>query len=178
MKTIIFKRVFTIAFIAIICGLLSWLIFQSLKQDVLPMGSAMPELRYFDGRFQKIIKPDSLNSTLIMIFHKECEHCQYQLNQFDKNIKRFGRTRMFLLTTDPKFFKDDSIKQKWPALVSSQNIFWGVVKRSEFKEKFGRFVFPFFYLFDNSGKLCFKVKGEVKLQKILDKLTTLSGPER
>jgi len=178
MKTIIFKRALTIAFIAIICGLLSWLIFQSLKADVLPIGSTMPELRYFDGSIRKIIKPDSLNSTLIMIFHKECGHCEYQLNQFDKNIKRFGRTRMFLLTPEPKFFQDDSIKQKWPALVSSQNIFWGVVKRSEFKEKFGRFVFPSVYLFDNSGKLCFKIKGEVKFQRILDRLKILSGPER
>jgi len=181
MKTIILKRVFTIVFIAIICGLLSWLVLQSFKADVLPIGSTMPELRYFDGNIQKIIKPDSLNSTLIMIFHRNCEHCQYQLSQFDTNLDKFGETIIFLLTPETNFFKGDSgdsIKQKWPLLASSENIYWGVVNRSEFKEKFGRFVFPSVYLFDNSGKLCFKIKGETKLQSILDKLNTLSGPER
>jgi len=170
----IFTLIFGICFLSV-CG---FLLVEILKPEVLPIGSAMPKLRYYNGSSFDLMEPDSTKRTILMIFHKDCEHCQYMLNQFNSNAEKFEETRVYLITPETDFLQSDSLRQKWPVLACLQNVYWGVVEKNELVNKVGRFAFPAVYIFNSSSRLCFKIKGEIKMQNIFDKLKILNGPER
>jgi len=170
------KRIFTAIFMVVFLALIGWLIFQATRPEILPLGSPMPELRYFEGTKFLLLKADSTHNTMVVLFHRECRHCQYQLKQFNNYLNDFGDTKIFLFTTEGNFFENNGPKQ-WNTLAHAKNVHWGIVNRNEFKKKFGSILFPYIFLFDKSGELCFKIKGEVKLQKILRNLKNLGGPE-
>ena len=172
----ILKRIFTAIFMVVFLTLIGWLIFEATRPEILPLGSPTPELQYFDGTKFLLLKADSTHNTMVVLFHRECEHCQYQLKQFNNYLNNFRDTKIFLLTTEKKFFENNGLKQ-WSTLVHAKNIHWGIVNRNEFMKKFGGIIFPSIFLFNRSAKLFDKIRGEVKLQKILKSLRNLGGPE-
>jgi thioredoxin-related protein len=168
------KRIFSTIFILIFVFLIGWLFMRALKPDVLPIGSSLPELEYNDSTEIKILKHANNLYTIIVIFNRSCEHCQYQLKQFNKNMDKFVDTQLFLFTTEQSFFTKEYIEQ-FDILAQAENVNWGIVNKKQFKKKFGSMVLPTIFLFNKPGKLINKIRGEVRIEKILEKL---GGPER
>ena len=168
------KRIFSTIFILIFVFLIGWLFMQSLKPEALPVGSLMPDLDYQDTTGTYILKNDSTQNTIIVLFERNCEHCQYQLNQFNEHLNKFVNTRLVLLTTEQDFFNENYLEQ-FEILTQAENVHWGIVNKKQFKKKFGSMVLPTIFLFNKPGKLINKIRGEVRIEKIV---TTLDGPER
>ena len=168
------KKIFLFLFMIIFLGLIGWLFYQASKPDVLPVGSFIPELEYSDTTGTHVLKPDSSQFTMIVLFNPNCEHCQYQLNQFNIHLNRFANTQLFLLTTEQNIFNKNYLEQ-FETLAQAENVHWGIVDKKQFKGKFGNIVLPSIFLFNKTGKLINKIRGEVRIEKIIKKL---GGPER
>ena len=80
----------------------------------------------------------------------------------------FSEVRMFLLTNDREFFEKNEM-MKFPSLAAAKGIIWGEVDSSQFKEKFGSLATPQIFLFNKSGQLINKFRGEVSVERILKK---------
>jgi hypothetical protein len=57
---------------------------------------------------QENISFDTHHSTVIVWFHPECDHCRYQLDVINNNIRRL-RTARFLFITAEKDFSEKSL---------------------------------------------------------------------
>ena len=172
------KRLFSVSFLLAVLAILVWLVYEILKPEILAVGSIMPELSYIGskGKPRKLIT-EGFNNKIVILFDRNCEHCEYQLNQFNEHVNQFKNTNIYLLTTENRFFEIDGMS-KWPALADSENFHWGVVDKNEFKSKFGMTVIPQFFFFDKNSKLHHKIRGEVRIEKVLKILKNLGGPER
>ena len=121
----------------------------------------------FEGNMgHENLSEDPTRPTIIIWFHPECENCQYQLKIIDGNIERLAEARFFFITADTNFFIN-KYASKWPDLVQSKHVFFGIIKKSRFIDEFGPVVTPSLLIFNRMGVLKEKLYGEVKLEKIL-----------
>jgi hypothetical protein len=156
-----FSTFFMLIFVSLIVGLG----IQLLKPDVLPLGSAMPEIEFYSCDSILRLKPDSTINTLVVYFHNKCKYCRYQLKLFNDHINDFKDLKLYLLTREKELFKNQEPK-KWPALSGAKNVFWGIVDRNLFVSGFGSGLTPSLYFFDKDGMLYNKIRGEVRFEKI------------
>ncbi len=171
------KRIMSLLFFLVILTAFVWLLQEALRPEVLPVGSELPELSYLTQNGKNHLKQDFGRVTLVMLFHPDCEHCEYQLNQFNDHFEKFDNMILVLLTMDQNFFVNDQIKT-WPVLSQVNNVCWGIVERNHFKDLFGSFAYPSSYIFNQSGILSHKIRGEVKIEKLLSTIQDFGGRER
>lgn len=164
-----FKKVVVVIFMITFLGLIGWLIWQGSKPEVFPVGSMMPELGYRNPEGNYVLNADTTKITMIVLFHRKCEHCLYQLEQFNDHFDELVGTNIFIFTAEQQLFENSDLDQ-WPRLSDSQNVHWGIVDRKEFKNNFGGTATPYILFFDESGKLYYKIRGEVKMERILESL--------
>ena len=169
----VLKRILIAGYMSLIFVIIGWLFLQARKPEALPIGSLMPNIGFITSNSSDSLGWDGIHKTIVVIFSPDCDHCKFQLKRFDNNIEELTNVRIFLLTTDEDFFSGNDI-HLWPALESSSNVKWGIVKRGEIKQNFGRLALPSIFLFDENGALLYKIKGEVMLRVVLDKLQSLN----
>ena len=169
----VLKRILIIGYMSLIFVIVGWLFFQSRKPETLPIGSPMPKIGFITANSSDSLGSDRIHKTIVVLFSPDCDHCKFQLKRFDNDIKELANVRIFLLTTDEDFFSGNDI-HSWPALESSSNVEWGIVKKGEIKQNFGRLALPSIFLFDENGVLFYKIKGEVMLRIVLNKLYGLN----
>jgi len=167
------KKVFAITFIVLFVTAVVWLVIEGSKPEALPLGSKLPEIEFesFDGI--RIIKSDTLHKTVVMFFSKKCPHCKYELNVLNENAGKIKGTNFYLITLDKDIFTN-GFTDRYLKLRVSENIKFGVVKKDEYKNKYGTIVTPAFFFFDKNGMLFSKLKGETKLERILDEINKVS----
>ena len=171
------KKIVSILFALTVCALMGWLFYEATRPEILPVGSDMPALEYTTPNGNNVLKPDSAKVTIVVLFHRNCDHCVYQLNQFNVHLQNFTKIKIILLTTDKHFFNNNAM-ENWPALARARNIDWGQVKKDSFRKLFGSVTYPGIYIFDRNGKLGYKIHGEVKIAKIIKIIQNFGGPER
>jgi len=64
----------------------------------------------------------------------------------------------------------DGFTDKYPALKKADSIKFGVVKKEDYKNNFGTMVTPALYFFNTKGMLTVKIKGEAKIERILQEI--------
>ena len=160
------KQLLITTFVVIFMSSVIWLIVEAAKPEVLPVDSLIPEIEYTDLFGQHVLTRDYTLNTMVVLFHRKCDHCNYQLKLINDNIEEFINTQIFLLTTEKIFFKSEYIMQ-WNDLGNANNVHWGTVERDVLKKRFGSTVMPSIFFFDKGGALYNKIRGEVKLLKIL-----------
>ena len=115
-----------------------------------------------------LVRPES-GTSILLLFHPDCDHCLYQLDLFDRRIRHFKDKNLIFLTADSDFDLT-SIPKTWPNLVGC---LWGKVNQDTLRDRFGPSSLPAFFVFDENGHLTQKQSGEMKFSKIL----TLFGGE-
>jgi len=163
------KKIFAIAFIALFVSAVVWLIIEGSRPEVLPVGSKLPAIEYAGFNGVQKLKADSTHKTVVIFFSEECPHCKYELNLLNVNAEKFKGVNIFLITLD-KGLLTDGFTDKYPVLKKADNIKFGVVKKEDYKNKFGTMVTPALYFFNAKGMLTVKIKGETKMEMILNKI--------
>tara|TARA_R110001592_G_scaffold363285_1_gene683196 strand:+ start:4082 stop:4696 length:615 start_codon:yes stop_codon:yes gene_type:complete len=106
--------------------------------------------------------------TLIIYFHPECEHCQYEAKQIVANKEQFNRIQILMISPAPltqiKQFNSDYLLDKIPSL----KVLWD--KEQKFESYFGNTTFPTVFIYSKQNQLQKKYKGEVKIEAILKHL--------
>ncbi len=107
--------------------------------------------------------------TLLIYFHPECEHCQYEAKQLLLNKEKFSDTQIFMISpaslTAIKQFNTTYELNK----IENLKMLWD--KNRQFGSYFGRATFPTILIYNQQNKLQKKYKGEVKIEAILKQLT-------
>ena len=168
------KRMMSWLFFLVFAAAFVWLLYETFRSEVLPIGSEVPELEYLTQNGKIHLKPDSGRVMLVMIFHPDCEHCEDQLNLFRDHSFELDSMSFVFLTTDQNYFVNDQIKA-WPVLSQLNNVGWGIVERTHFIDLFGPFAYPISYIFSPSGKLSHKISGIVKMEKLLTIIQDFDG---
>lgn len=174
------KYLVVLIFVAVVIFLVY--VFHAKKEDAFKDNYILSEVRYEGIMGKDSIINDPTRPTVIVWFHPECEHCRYQLDVLNKNIRQLGDARFFFITAERDYFhKNFSIA--WPDLVQSQHVLFGIIDKSRFINEFGPVVTPSLLLFNHGGVLKEKLYGEVKVEKILQLIKkhpvpeqTMSGP--
>jgi len=104
--------------------------------------------------------------TVIIYFHPECEHCQYEASEIGKQAERFGKVNMILITPDDsiKRVEDFAIKYR---LWEVDNLTILVDRENQFKKQFGASMIPSVFIYGSDKKLLKMYKGEVQMKAII-----------
>jgi hypothetical protein len=126
---------------------------------------------------QENISFDTHHSTVIVWFHPECDHCRYQLDVINNNIRRLRTARFLFITAEKDFFRK-KFNFAWPDLVESPYVLFGIIDKSKFIDEFGPVITPSLLFFNRSGELKEKLYGEVKVDKIIQLINKHPVPEQ
>jgi hypothetical protein len=146
--------------------LLSWVFYNALQPPVLPVGALLPHLPCITCEGIDTLRTNGPHGTLIMLFSTRCPHCLYELDVFDKNYSALSHIQIYLVTTDPGFqLCKDSMR--WFNLFTADRVVWARITEYDFIRHFGSAISPAMFIFDAHGILKSKIRGEVKLAKML-----------
>lgn len=108
---------------------------------------------------------DSNKPTVIIYFHPECEHCQYEASEIGKQAEQFGKANMILITPDDSTKRIEAFAVKYH-LWEVDNLTILLDRNSQFKNQFGTSVFPSVFIYGFDKKLLKMYKGETKIEVI------------
>lgn len=103
--------------------------------------------------------------TVIIYFHPECEHCQYEAKEIGIHTSEFVNTNLIMITPDHSIqrIKDFAAKNH---LWEIDNFILLLDKRIAFKHYFGTATIPSVFIYKDN-KLIKKYIGETKIEAIL-----------
>ncbi|MBP6755504.1 MAG: redoxin domain-containing protein [Bacteroidia bacterium] len=106
--------------------------------------------------------------TVFLYFNSECEHCQNEAEQIRDNLKKFEKVQLiFISFEEPKKILDFATKYK---LIGYDKITFLCDSKVSFATTFDVNSLPAVVIYDKNKKLLEKIKGEVKIEKILKQL--------
>lgn len=163
------KKVVAIAILLLFAGFTGWLIIEGAGPEILPEGSALPEINYISVNGNSVLKPDTATEKMIIYFNTNCDHCKYELSQLNKNVEKFKNIKVYLFTSEKDLFKKPAVKS-WSNLYKKDGITFGIIQKSEYENKFGSMITPSIFIFNSSNKLTRKIRGEIKIESLLKDL--------
>ncbi len=103
-------------------------------------------------------------SCLIIYFHSECDHCQYEAKEISKNFKRFENYQLLMISYEAV---DSIINFKEKYKLNHDNITFLHDKEYKFEEIFGHTPIPTSFIYNRNQELVKVFKGEVKIEALL-----------
>jgi len=155
------RKVFFFAIMAASFGMIIFLLLSlKTKRDKLCRQSFSNEnLAFFDLN-GKVICPFSKNKAGVLInFNSECEHCQNEIKELNRNSNLFKRNTVFFVSDEPvRVLRGvDSVYG-----ISEKAVFTILYDSMKtFEKKFGNRITPAILLFDKKGILIKEYSGEV-----------------
>ena len=132
--------------------------------------STMPKFTFYQAVNQTYCRSDlaSNRATVIIYFHPECDHCQYQIDQLTQNSKDFKDSKVLFVSNYPshdliEFYEDYNI-----CTLNDAELLWD--RDHEFSKYFGEATFPTTIIYGPDKMLKKKILGEVKIENILKHL--------
>ena len=112
---------------------------------------------------------DSKKTTVIIYFHPECEHCQYEDSEIGKQAEQFAKANMILITPDDSIKRVKAFAVKY-RLEEVDNLTILLDRNSQFKNQFGTSIFPSVFIYGSDKKLLKVYKGEIKIEAIINSI--------
>jgi peroxiredoxin len=141
------------------------------QQEIMKTEAALKQLPEFEFSSLQgtLFTRDSLNASrpvLILYFHPECEHCQYESAQLVKNRQSLAGTELVMVSTAP----EKQIRQFADSLQLHQlaNLHLLHDKEHRFETYFGNATFPTTLAYSGDWLLQKKYLGEIKMESILE----------
>lgn len=163
-------------FLFLFIGALSYMVYLVIskidhKNEVAEHIKTIPSFSYptIEGKLfsNKDLKENT--PTVFLYFNSECEHCQSEAEQISDNIEKFARIQLvFISFEEPKKIAAFAKKYK---LDHYDAITFLCDKQVSFAITFDVKSLPTVVIYDKNKKLVEKIKGEVKIENILKKIT-------
>ena len=155
-----------------------WLVMQvyhsALEKNRAAMTIQTLNHNYFNSLGGEKIYLDGFNPdqpTIIMYFHPECEHCQYEASEIGKQAAEFGKANMVLITPDDSIPRIDEFTMKYH-LWEVDNLVILLDRAKAFKKYFGTTVVPSVFIYGPDKNLIKMYKGEIQMNAILGCINT------
>jgi peroxiredoxin len=110
---------------------------------------------------------DPRKPTVIIYFHPECEHCQYEASEIGMQAEQFEKANMILITPDDSTKRVETFAVKYN-LWEVDNLTILIDRNNQFKNHFGTSVFPSVFIYGLDKKLLKMYKGETKIEAIIN----------
>jgi|GEM_PF-2321268 len=105
-------------------------------------------------------------STVILYFHPECEHCQYEANEIGRQPERFAKANMILITPVDSTKRIEAFADQYK-LWQVDNLVILLDRKGQFKKEFGTSVVPSVFIYGANKRLLKQFVGEVKMEAVL-----------
>ena len=112
---------------------------------------------------------DKTKPLVIIYFHPECEHCQYEAKEIGQNAKAFEHCQLVMITRDDSIQRVNDFISKYN-LFEVDNIEILLDNKNQFKKTFGKALIPSVYIYDKSQKLKKQYLGETKQEAIISEI--------
>jgi thiol-disulfide isomerase/thioredoxin len=104
-------------------------------------------------------------TSIIIYFNTDCDHCQYEATEIQKNMSQFGNAQLLLLSIEPlanirKFIKTYRLE-------GFSNLQVGQISGKTAVETFGFKSVPHILIYNAENQLVKEYKGETKIEAIL-----------
>lgn len=141
------------------------------KKEVAEHIKTIPSFSYstIDGKLfsNKDLKDNS--PTVFLYFNSECEHCQSEAEQIRDNVEKFASVQLvFISFEEPEKITAFAKKYK---LDHYDAITFLCDKQVSFATTFDVSGLPTVVIYDKNMKLIEKIKGQIKIENILKKIT-------
>lgn len=170
------KKIIAISFMVLFLFSIVWLIVIGTKPEVLPVGSQCPQITYKTINGYDTLKTINQSKMLIIYFSKDCPHCEYELSILNENLEKLEEVMVYLFTTNESYLNSEEIQANKNLLLSSK-VIYGIVKEEDFKKLFGGLITPSLFFSNKEGILTAKIKGETKIERIIEELKKSGSPE-
>jgi peroxiredoxin len=121
-------------------------------------------ITFLDGT---TVQAKSLTGSLILIlFQPECDHCQREAQEFQKNLGAFNNYTLYFVSSVG--IPETEAFAKQYGLSGHANVKFGVTAVENVLNNFGAISAPSMYIYNGSGKLVKKFNGETDIQQILE----------
>jgi peroxiredoxin len=104
--------------------------------------------------------------TVILYFHPECEHCQYEATEIERQSDRFSNANLILITPDDSIKRVEAFAGKYK-LWQVDNLVILFDRKGQFKNQFGTSVVPSVFIYGSNKQLLKQFVGEVKMEAVL-----------
>lgn len=159
------------ALLLVVGGWLLMRTYQSyhLKREVAESIQTLPKACFesLNGGHICVDEFDNRKPTVIIYFHPECEHCQYEASEIGKNAQQFEKANMIMITPDDSIKRLEEFASNYH-LWEVDNLAILIDRKREFKKRFGSAVSPSVFIYDADRKLLKMYKGEVKIEAIIN----------
>jgi len=112
---------------------------------------------------------DHSKPIVIIYFHPDCEHCQYEAGEVARNASAFQNSQLIMVSATDSIPEIEKFASDYH-LHEIDNIQILVDGHGQFKKVFGKAVLPSVYIYSNDRKLKKRFPGEVKIEAVLMEL--------
>jgi len=112
---------------------------------------------------------DKTKSMVIIYFHRNCEHCQYEAREIGQNDGAFKNCQLLMVSANDSVRALEKFCNMYN-LWEVDNIEVLIDKQNRFKQTFGRAIIPSVYIYDRNQKLKKNFFGETKLEAIINEI--------
>ncbi|MDX9880766.1 MAG: redoxin domain-containing protein [Prolixibacteraceae bacterium] len=109
---------------------------------------------------------DPNQSIMIIYFHPECEHCQYEAKEIGLHANEFANVNMLMITPDDSLQRIENFAEE-NHLWELSNLELLMDAGDSFRKYFGTAKIPTVFIYKNN-KLLKKYSGETKIEAILE----------
>ena len=117
---------------------------------------------------------DSNQSLILIYFHPECEHCQYEAKEIGLRADEFNNCQLVMITPDDSLARIEKFCEEYQ-LWKIDNIEVLLDRESKFERTFGKAVLPSVYIYDKGQKLKKQYLGETKPEAIIAEIGNSTG---
>ena len=109
--------------------------------------------------------------TVIIYFHPECEHCQYEASEIGNSSDQFEKANMILITADDSIARIEDFAMRYH-LWEVDNLTILLDRKKIFKNHFGTTIVPSIFIYGPDRKLLKMWKGEIQMKAVISTINT------
>jgi hypothetical protein len=167
-------KIFTLLFGLIFIGLTVYFFIRSTEVSVLQAGDKLPLLTYHDTLNFLSVNNSNGREKVIVYFSLNCDNCVRLTEKLGSLTDGLLNKDIYMLTSDSSFFH--KIKKNGNSAIKKMlkypNVKAGIVSTEEFEKKFFTKLMPAIYVFGGDGILKRSMRGDMKLAKLKELLST------
>jgi peroxiredoxin len=108
---------------------------------------------------------DLTGKNVLIFFQPDCDHCQREAADIEKNLDAFGESTLYFITAAPmqeivQFAQDYK-------LFGRDNVYFGFTPAKNILDNYGAIAAPSVYIYSEKQKLVKSFNGEVSVGQIL-----------
>jgi peroxiredoxin len=166
------KRIIKIALFVILMFFMGYMLSVIIKKVkrrnlITEQIQSIPQFSFMNSLNQNVFSNDSIENEkacLIIYYHSECDHCQYEAEEISKYSEQFENYQVIMISFEPVeniliFREKYNLNQPFIKFLQDT--------KYQFDDIFGHSPIPTLFIYNKDKTLVKQFKGEVKVESLL-----------